>query len=251
MATGNVLARIEGSALVMTWDLFDTVHAVAVQVAMDPEFTKFLNTFIIPPVTGATFDVGGGHWYFRVGAFVGTKTEGKIQYGAIYGPAVIPHAKPPQKMADPALKVLHTRPILEGVRFHVDRVMPTYTVLEYSKNSKFNASETTSLYLHDVGHGHFDIQGLDSAHTYSARLTTWDGDLSDFPKDRIARFTKYQAVHNVHPSKPGKKADASLRTATVSAAPLLHEARHKVSMKFASHSDYLRYLAAKTEAERS
>jgi hypothetical protein len=235
----------------MTWDLEgDDIQAVCIQIAADPEFTSFLNVFVLPKVTGAILDPGLGYWYFRVGCFVGKKTEGKVVYSAIYGPAFVPSPKPPQRLSPPSFAILHARKVVGGARFHTDRSHPSYAVIEYCKHSKFNASDTTTKYVYDVGHGYFDILGLDPLYSYSIRISSWEGDHTIFPTN-ITRLEQFRATHNLKPN-PVPKRDSGSRVAThAAAAAILQEARERPVMKFSSHTDYLKYLANKAEAERS
>jgi len=252
MATGNVLARVDDSKIVITWDVFGEPRALSVQIAMDPDFTSFLNTFLVPPqVKGVTLDVGGGHWYFRVGCFNGKKEYGVIEYSAIYGPAVVPVEKPPQKLSPPSFAILHYKPILEGVRFYTDRTTPCYAIMESCPSNKFNASDTTSTYSLDFGRGYFDCLGLNSRTTHSVRIACWEGNVSEFPTDRVARLEQFRAAHYVKPTASVRRDISSLGTAAAAGAALLRESREKPVMKFASHTAYMRYIASKTEAERS
>ncbi len=237
--------------MTLTWELVgDDIHAVAIQIAYDPDFTSHLNTFVLPPVTRVTLDPGCGYWYFRVGCLVGKKADGKIAYGATYGPAFLPSEKPPQRPVPPSFAILHVRKIVGGARFHIDRTMPSYIVFEYSKESRFVASETTSRYFYDVGHGYVDVLGLDPLHTYSIRVCSWTGDTSVFPTG-VARLEQFRATHSMRPNPAPRRIAGSEYAASKAAAAILQEARERPVMKFSSHGDYLKYLASKAEAERS
>lgn len=252
MATGNVLARVEGSKMIMSWDVYGEPHVLSVQIAMDPDFTTFLNTFLVPPhVKGVTLDVGGGSWYFRVGCFIGRKEYGAIEYGAIYGPAIVAVEKPPQKLSSPSFAILHYKSIMEGVRFYTDRTTPTYAILESCPSSKFKASDTTSKYCLDFGRGYFDCLGLDPHSTHSVRIACWEGSVSEFPTDRVARLEQFRAAHNLKPTSAPKREISSLGTSAAAGNAMLRESRERPVMKFASHTAYMRYKASKTEAERS
>lgn len=51
MAALNVRTCVEGSKMNITWDLEgDDIQAVCIQIAADPEFTSFLNMFVLPKV---------------------------------------------------------------------------------------------------------------------------------------------------------------------------------------------------------
>ena len=112
------------------------------------------------------------------------------------------------------------------------------------------ASETTSRYVYDVGHGYFDALGLDPLHSYSVRISSWEGGGSEFPTG-IVRLEQYRATHGLKPNPVPRKAVGSEHTALKAAAAILQEARERPVMKFSSHTDYLKYLASKAEAERS
>jgi hypothetical protein len=249
MAMQNVLARIEHSGLHFTWEIMGEPVALSIQIATNIDMTQGIRTFVIPPVSGLILDVGAGVWFFRVGAWHGTQKNGKIVWTGVYGPAVVETTKLPVSNRPPTLPIIHSKPIVHGVRIHLGTTEKLYAVLEYSKDSKFTASQTTTLYAYDWGRGNFDISDLDPEHTYNVRIATFIKERDQLPIDSVKQLESFQALYSKKPTRAAKPVDSTARSSARAADTILREMREKPNARFNSHADYLRYMAAKTRSE--
>ena len=247
----NVVARIGGGTLDMTWEVLGSPLALSIQIAQDVEFRNSMRHYVLPVVSGVNLDVGGGSWFFRLGSWHGNTTEGKIAWTSTFGPAVLPVRRLVQQPKPSSLPILHTQPIVDGVRIHTGVMAKVYTVLEYNKNRGFPASSSTYMYMHDWGRGYFDLKGLDHLHAYSVRIMSFSGDKSALPTDTVQLLEIPAAVHGIKPIKftPQLDKNNALRITAKGDEPVLREALEKPFLRFASHADYVRFNAAKARAE--
>lgn len=228
------------SKLCLSWLLMTDSEAISVQVAHDSEFTDTLRQFVIPFSSGCTLDVGHGIWFYRVA----TMANNKLEWSGINSPVFIDSKKLPATLKLPEFRVLHTQSIKGGVRFHTTCHTPFYTIVEYSKEPKFLASATKTRIFKDPGRGYIDCEGLDPKDTYSIRFTRPLA--NDLPKDTVHPLQDWIIVHNKRSSadtKPHGSVDMAERKI---ANRLLREANERTTpMRFASHSDHIKYLQAK------
>jgi hypothetical protein len=250
MAVQNVSARTDGGLLDMMWEVLAEPVALSIQMATDNEFTSIVRTFVIPTASGATLDIGNGTWFFRIGAWMGSKTAGKITWTSPYGPATIATRKAPVNLKPCTLPLLHVQSIQNGIRLHTGLHEKAYLLVDYCKNSKFPASQSTSLYMFDWGRGYFDVDGLDFLHKYSIRFASFAGSADRapvrhlLPTETVAQLEAPRAIHNAAPGRPARPVDNGLKAVAAADDPILREAQQKPFMRFASHADYLRYTAA-------
>ncbi len=249
MIVQNVRAYLNDSKIVMMWELMDKPVALSIQVANDADFTTGMRTFIIPVLPAVGLDIGAGTWYFRVGSWVGTETIGKILWTPVHGPVTIESVKLAIRMPDVTLPVIHTSPIVNGYRIHTGIDKKTYYVYEHNTDSKFPPGSTVTRYIQDWGRGYLDVSDLNPGLTYSIRVATFMGDRSALPKESVVRVEPFRTFHGKKATKPAKPVDETARAQNRAADPILREAQMKQNMRFASHGDYLRYMAAKTRAE--
>ena len=248
MAAQNVLVRVDSGALDFSWDVLGEPVAISVQIATDNEFTTNARTFVIPPMSGVRLDVGNGVWFFRIGSWLGTTTQGKITWTPVYGPAILPVRKTAVKAKVPTLPLIHAQGIAEGVRLHTGVHDKSYAIIEYSVNARFPGSKTSSVYMFDWGRGYFDCMGLDPLKTYSVRLSTFSKDRDKLPDESIVQLEAFSAAHGKRPIPASKPMDNTMKAIATGDDPILREALGKPFLRFASHAEYLRFTAAKARS---
>lgn len=249
MVVQNVAAVVNGSIAQLTWEVIGSPIAITVQFATDYEFTKNIKSFIIPTGPGAWLDIGNGAWFFRIGSWIGKPESGVINWTPTYGPLTIVVQKMPIKTKSPTLPVLHVSTIVEGLRIHTGVNACIYAVIEYSKDSRFPSGSTKTLYALDWGRGYFDVRDLEPFEKYSVRIATFTGNRSELPTESIAILEAYQAYHGKTPMKAVQPSTNSVRTSMKADDTILREIENTPNPKFGSHSDYIRYITAKSRAE--
>jgi hypothetical protein len=248
MAAQSVLGHMEGSMIHINWEFLkeqiEEPKGILVQFASDSEFTSNLKSFLMPHSSGGTFDIGNGNWFFRVGTLYGSEQSGKVTWTGIYGPAPITHPKlsPPLRM--PSLSILHTQSIVDGIRLHTGSSKTNMIILQYSEDSSFKASKTTTLYQSDLGKGYFDCNGLSSSKTYSIRFATFPSPNKHLPNESTVMLERFTSVHGKIPALKPKPADGGMHATFRGDDVILKEVRSKPNFKFPSHAEYLRYQAA-------
>lgn len=247
----NVVARVGGGTLDMTWEVLGAPHALSIQVAQDVQFRNAMRHYVIPVVSGINLDVGGGTWFFRVGSWNGTSTEGSIDWTPILGPAVMPVRRLVQQPKPSTLSILHRRPTMGGVRIHIGLIGNTYYVVEYNTDKTCPASSTTYKYIFDNGRGHIDIKGFDPLHLYTTRLSTFSDTKGTLPIDTVKLLEVPVATYGIRALKYEAPIDKNntIRTTAKGDEPILREAIEKPFLRFASHADYVRFNAAKARSE--
>ena len=89
--------------------------------------------------------------------------------------------------------------------------------------------------------------GLDFHNTYSVRMRTWSPDGTKMPEEDVRTLSKPVTVHGKKPARETRMiASGDLSTSRVEEV-LLREARERPNMRFASHADYLKFVAAKAK----
>jgi len=171
--------------------------------------------------------------------------KGKVDWMPMTRPIFIQTTKEAQLLQKPPMAVIHTQPITDGVRFHTNLTTPSYTIIEYGQDSKFQAISTKTRYFTDPSRGYFDCEGLDPQHTYSIRVAIPEKP-STLPKDTVHILSEWIVFHGKRALKPTKPHNTEDRSQIKRDAVLLREANESNKpMRFASHSDYTKYLAAK------
>jgi len=241
MSIQNIQGTCVDGRLNLSWILLEDCEAISVQIARDTQFISSPRMFIIPKSTGCTLDTGKGIWFFRIGHM----WKGKIEWMPMRPPLFIQTTKEPQVLQKPNLNIIHTQPITDGMRFHINTPTSSYTIIEYSQDTKFHATSTKVRYVTDASRGYVDCEGLDPQFIYSIRLSTPEKPAC-LPKDAIHLLSECIVFHGKRSLKHIKPHGADDRSQMKRDALLLREANEsKKPMRFVSHSEYTRYLAAK------
>ena len=241
MSIQNIQGACVDGILNLSWVLLEDCDAISVQIARDTQFTSSPRMFIVPKCTGCTLDTGKGIWFFRIGHMA----KGKIEWMPMRPPLLIQTTKEPQTLNKPNFTVIHTQPITDGMRFHTNSTTPSYTIIEYSQDTKFHATSVKSKYVTDASRGYVDCEGLEPQFIYSIRLATPEKP-SMLPKDTVHVLSEWIVFHGKRALKPTKPHNTEDRSQMKRDAVLLREANESNKpMRFISHSDYTKYLAAK------
>jgi hypothetical protein len=250
MAAQNVLGHIEGSAIHINWNLIQEPQGILVQFASDVEFTNTVRTFLIPSASGGTFDVGNGNWFFRVGTLFGTEQTGKVIWTGVYGPAPIVHPKITISQRMPSLSLLHSQTLVDGIRLHTGSSKTNMVFMEYSEDTAFKASKTTTVYTSDLGKGYVDCMGLSHYKTYSVRFATFPSPNSKLPSDDMVQLERFISIHGKIPAAKPKAPDSGMHSTSRGDDVILKEVRSKPNFKFPTHAEYIRYQAAMARSQR-
>lgn len=241
MSIQNIQGTCVDGRLNLSWILLEDCEAISVQIARDTQFISSPRMFIVPKCTGCTLDTGKGIWFFRIGLM----WKGKIEWMPMRPPLFIQTTKEAQVLHKPHFTVIHTQPITDGMRFHTNSTTPSYTIIEYSEDTKFHATSTKTTYFTDPSRGYFDCKGLEPHLLYSIRLATPEKP-ELLPKDAIHLLSEWIVFHGKRSLNPIKPHNTEDRSQIKRDAVLLREANESNKpMRFTSHSDYTRYLAAK------
>lgn len=250
-AVSDFNVREEGQKLAISWKNLSEMTAISIQVANDADFTHNIRNFIIPAgATSIYLDVGKGEWFARLGSWLGDKTRGVIKYTATYGPVMISINKAIVPLPSTRINAIHASGIIEGVRFNLSTYGPKYIIWEHNTNPKFPANGTTTFYFLDYGQTHLDCLGLTGGLITNVRITTLAGATpSVLPTDCVVMLLPYTVALNKKPLR--RIGDGTLTgiVARNSAAVLRKEAEERGYIRFSSHTDYLKYVAAQ-EAEK-
>jgi hypothetical protein len=252
----QALTRVgDPAVLALSWTSATFLQSILVQIATNEEFTESVRTFLIPVVHGCTLDTGVGNWYVRVGGLVGNVVQGYVEWTAgVYGPWPVVSPKPPVQAPGPKFKVIHTKTIPEGLRIHTDPLDRTLALWEVSEQTGFPASATKWYY--GIGAGEFSIKSLVAEKRHRVRLHLLLVPVQMFEKPlnlvptpllgteyKIHALCSGQTVSGI-PLKSIRLTSSSDKTGSRADEAILHQATITPNMKFASHSDYLRYKAA-------
>lgn len=237
--------------LVLSWRVMVECKNLSVQIAKDSEFQNTVRTFVMPNVKSVNLDVGNGDWYIRIGAWIGTEKRGSVSWSGIYGPIPNPSMKAIIPLRKSKFGILHTQSIGGGLRLHTGYINPSYSVMEFSKDSKFPASATQTRYAYDFANGYFDCDGLQPEDTYSVRIATLQGEVDKLPTDSIISLGEWTTVHQKRSKPETKPHDLKDQTLRAADAVMLREAKEKQVLRFATSSDYTAYLAAKTRNQEA
>lgn len=241
------------AVLGLSWTAASFLRGIVIQIATNIEFTETVRTFLLPLVQGCTLDTGTGNWYIRVGGLTGDVVQGSIEWAGVYGPWPVVSSKSTITSPVPKFKILYTKAIVEGLRIHTDPVDRTMALWEVSEQSNFPASATKWHY--GIGSGEFYVKHmLIKRHHVRLHLLIVPVQMFEKPLNLIPTSllgTEY-TIHALcsgritsgTPVKAARLHDSSIQTSRKGDVSILHQVTITPNMKFASHSDYLRYKAA-------
>lgn len=251
----QALTRIgDPAALGLSWSASAFLRGILVQIAANVEFTEQVRSFLIPMVQGCTLDTGAGNWYVRVGGLTGDVVHGSVEWSGVYGPWPVLSAKPPVAVPEPKFRIVHTKVIPEGLRIHTDPADRTLALWEVSEHVGFPASGTKWYY--GIGASEFPIKPLTPERRYRIRLHLLLVPVQMFEKPlNLVPTPLLGTEYTIHtlcsgrtvtgiPLKAPRLIASSDKTGSKADDAILHQATITPNMKFASHSDYLRYKAA-------
>jgi hypothetical protein len=246
MSIQNATCFGQGEKLAIRWAVvgFDKVKAISICIARNTEFTDTMRHFVVPVISSVSLDTGPGLWFIRLGTWTGTASYGTIEWTATYGPILISSEKPVVPTMPMTLPIIHKQAILHGMRFFTGITLPYYVLFETSSQLNFPASATKYSYALDPSKGQADCLGMRYETTYSVRISTWS-DMSRLPTDSVQQVCEGKIVHGVRCARPLRQVDM---TAVKSDNTILRDAKEKPHVRFHSHGDYLRFMAAKAKA---
>jgi hypothetical protein len=251
----NMFPTADGK-LALQWGIPEQgYHGIVIAVSLHPEFPESSRRmFVLPPVNECTLDVGKGAWFVRIGGCEGSLEAGKVNWSGVYGPVDILSTKTPPTLEECPVKAIHSQQIQNGFRIHLsDSSRRGFLIERCSEKEgagKFPVGTTSWSYFFDKGLGWLDCRGLIHPNLYSLRISAFDMApvenpafpwLHTFPTKQISEVTRGIAFHK----KTSARARFQSIKQTVAVDSLLTEQRKaNPNMKFASHSDYLRYVVA-------
>ena len=243
MSVQAIRADCINNKLALTWTIMGDTEAISIQIASDSEFTDTMRFFVMPKAPGCSLDIGAGLWYFRVGIM----WRGKVDWSAIHGPVTVTSPLKPPQLKKTFFSVIHTQPLTGSVRFHTTSTnKPSYTILEYSTESKFLASSTKTRYFEDPARGYVDCEGLDPVYVYNIRLTSTET-IKELPTNTIDTLMEWIVFSGKRPLLPTRPHDGQDLLGRRSDTVILKEANEsKTPVRFKSQSEYLKYLQART-----
>ena len=245
MIIQHVVGKSENGNLVLHWQVFHEIRAITVQIAKDSEFQIESHMFTLPPVLGCALDTGPGAWFVRIGGWVGDTRGGRILWSGIPSEAVRVESNRPNVLTkDSILRVASSQPIPNGLRIHVSPSIPYYSILEYSKEEGFKASQTTTLYAHDWGRGHVDCMGLTYPLNYYIRVSFHRENPGDLLHDSVRQVCQGGVLSLKTASRPLEFASTDDLTKHRTDELLLRKVKETPGYKFTSHADYMKYKLA-------
>ena len=201
MSIYSVECSVQDEKLALQWLLFGPAHAVSICVANNREFTENMRHFVLPPVTSALLDIGGGAWYVRFGAWTGTLTHGIIDWALTCGPIVIT-ANSIVPTIPFTLPIIHRQPIRSAMRIYTGILTPYYVLFESAETHMFSAQSTTHRYVLDNGRGFVDCTGLEYNSSYIIRISRFGPDSSQFPTDTIQQVDTGRVLYGMRSARP-------------------------------------------------
>lgn len=230
----------------LEWEAYGSPIALSIQVALDTEFTQGARTFVVPKdVKTCALDIGGGKWYYRVGAWIGTDVEGVIDWSGIYGPVSIVSPKGHVFLQPFPTVITSVNPALNSVIFHTGLYETYYMVVHVTTKGDFKASGLKSIYRKDWGSGSIHVPGLDPALVYSFQLQMISGEKGVLSKGTIRLLTDTYSVKNKRSGMPVRAGSTIDQVNYAADKAILQDAVGRQKIKFGSYSDYWRFQAAK------
>lgn len=244
MSVQNVYGdKTADGRLGVEWETLGKPVATSVQIALNSEFTEETRTFVLDRAAQmCALDVGPGRWFYRVGTWFGTETEGVIEWSGIYGPVDIQSKKPRVPLAEFPTFLTSVKPALNSIVFHTGLFQPYYMVFNYTEKDHFKSSGLKSVYRHDWGEGSIRVTNLDPAATYSFQLQMFGGGMAALPTgNTIQLLTEAYIVKNKRAGMPVKATNGTESAVYAADKAILHGRRKQ---NFSSYAEYLQYTAA-------
>ena len=235
-----------GGRLRLVWEALGSPIAISIQIALDTEFTVETRTFVLPKdATQCELDVGGGNWFYRVGAWLGDDKDGIVEWSGIYGPLRLQNPK-----AAPAVELFpggvnDVRPAYNAIVFHTGMYEPYYMVFTVTQKDRFTAGTTKTYYKFDWGAASIQISGLDPHATHSFQLQLLVGDKATLPTSSVKMLTAAYEVRNKKTAmiiKPETNTDHATYAAD---RAILQDSIGRRKQNFGSYAQYLQFQAAK------
>jgi hypothetical protein len=224
-----------------SWLVLTDHRAVSIHVGFDPEFKNSERHFVLPAgVTQCSLDLGPGAWFYRVGAWIGDKHKGHIEWSGIYGPTLLRARKAVVPTVPERLKVLDVQSLEGGMRFNTGRMEEYYALAECRR-----AGETRWLYTLDIGVGHFDVAGLALGEAYAFRVFDCGG--AALPTDRVHQLGEGVRIQDKVTLSSGRSLNIGDFSDHKAERAVLRDAAERKSMRFSSQADYLKFVAAKAK----
>lgn len=235
-----------GGRLRLVWEVLGSPIAISVQIASDMEFTVQTRIFILPKgATQCELDVGGGRWYYRVGAWLGEEKDGVIEWSGIYGPVGLQSNK-----AAPGLELFpggltDVRPAYNAIVFHTGMYEPYYMIINATQKDSFTAGTTKTYYKFDWGAASIQLSGLDPNATHSFQLQLMVGDKATLPTNSVKMLTDVYEVRNKRTAMIVKPATNTDHATYAADKAILQDSIGRRKQNFGSYAQYLQFQAAK------
>ncbi len=240
MLIQNVLGNSLQGRLVLQWTIHCDARAIAVEVATEREFLQGRKLFVLPVTTNCALSVGGGFWYYRVGAFVGEVNRGTIEWSGIYGPTAVMSPNKSKPSPPLTIKFKESQPIYNGVKFHTEEITRFYAIIEQSK-SDLKASHKTMTYVLDDNQGFVTILNMSEQMKYVVRISTFE----KLPTNEVLETTEGKIFTNQSPMKQQNLGLHQDRAQFAAANALLQQEQEGRRIKFNSHAEYTQFQALK------
>jgi hypothetical protein len=251
----NMFVTAEGK-LALQWGMPEVgYHGIVVSLSLHPDFMEAgRRMFVLPAVTQCTLDCGKGSWFVSIGGCEGSRETGKVNWSGVYGPVLITSTKMPPALENNPIKPIHTQQLQNGFRVHAEHSVRHGFLIERCAEtdggSRFPIGTTRWFYAFDKGMGSIDCKGMKYPDLYSIRISTFDMAPVEnpafpwkdtFPTKQI--FTVSKGI--VFSKKTAAKIKLhQVRETNAVDALIVEQRKANPNMKFASHTDYLRYVIA-------
>jgi len=246
MKIQNILLSQVDEKLQINWDIFCDTKVLTINVANDSEFTENARYLSIPNATTATFDVGQGSWYVRIGCWISypnTINEGTLEWSGIMGPIEIVTQKPMLPMIRRNIMIVYNQSIAEGLRLHTGKYENYYAIAEYSTGN-FEASSTKTIYTYDSSRGYVDVKGLLKQYTYNIRIAHFGA----LPTN-VHQLSDWITIRNKQATILQKPLDGTDLTKNKADLTLLNDTSTIRGIRFTSGTERTNYLAAKARTQ--
>jgi hypothetical protein len=246
----------ETHRLAVIWKLREDakdVRAIVLQIAQDSTFTTEVRLCLVPAsITRLDLDVGDKvRWFFRMGAAIGTVDAGQVVWSDVYGPIPVSTEKPvlAESVTDLSGILLHAIP--SGVRLvYPADTAGSYVFSELATDARFPYSSTRWSYARlppASAAPSMDVGGILAApdRMYYVRLHRVPCPELDLGAKTLRQLTRIATFTDVKPAALMRGADSSDHTAHAASAAIVNDIKSSGRpMKFPTHADYMRYMAA-------
>lgn len=242
--------------LTLQWGFPEQVyHGILVCLSTHPDFIEAQRRiFVLPPVTECTLDCGKGSWFVRIGGCEGFKETGKVNWSGVYGPILVESIKSAPDLKNSPIRPIYTQSLQGGFRIHADgSVRKGFLVercAEKEGGSKFPIGSTQWSYMFDKGMGSIDCKGMVYPDLYSIRISAFEVAPIENPnypwKDTFPTKQIFDVTRGLtfHKKSAAKVKMHQIRSTNAVDSLFIEQRKVNPNMKFASHTDYLRYVAA-------